>query len=141
MLGDYSAAGMLSTFAWIDAAEVGQRSVPATLVRDGASESVSLQRLLTGQRYGRVRLAVLVPVHARPGNRVPLAAEQTVERLMRSAAVGAEVTLLRLLLTGQADAAPGRPGSDAGTGGVAQPADRAGGLPRPRAGVTDHRRR
>ena len=106
VLGDYSAAGMLSTFAWIDAAEVGQHSVPATLVRGGTSDVVSLQRLLTAQRYGRVRLAVLVPVQEPPDNRVPLAAEQTVERLMRSAAVGAEVTLLRLLLTSQADAPP-----------------------------------
>ncbi|MET4429533.1 hypothetical protein [Mycolicibacterium sp. 624] len=104
VLADYSAAGMLTAFAWIDANEVGRSSVPTTLVRDGTSEVVSLQRLLTGKRYGRVRLAVLVPVQAHAMDRVPLAAEQAVERVVRSASVGAEVTLLRLLLTGSADA-------------------------------------
>lgn len=104
VLADYSAAGMLTAFAWIDANEVGRSSVPTILVRDGTSEVVSLQRLLTGKRYGRVRLAVLVPVRAHAMDRVPLAAEQAVERVVRSASVGAEVTLLRLLLTGSADA-------------------------------------
>jgi hypothetical protein len=107
VLADYSAAGMLSAFAWIDAAAVGHRSVPAMLVRDGASEPVSLQRLLTGQRYRRVRVAVLVPVQASredADGRVPLVAEQTVERVVRSASVGADVTLLRLLVTGSAEA-------------------------------------
>lgn len=104
VLADYSAAGMLAPFAWIDADEVGRNSVPAILVRHGTSEAVSLQRLLTGKRYGRVRLAVLVPVQAHITERVPLAAEQAVERVVRSASVGAEVTLLRLLLTGSGDA-------------------------------------
>jgi hypothetical protein len=104
VLGDYSAAGMLAAFAWIDANELGGNSVPAMLVRDRTSEPVSLQRLLTGQRYGRVRLAVLVPVGVPSAERVPLAAEQAVERLVRSASAGAEVTLLRLLVTSSTDA-------------------------------------
>ena len=36
-------------------------STPATVVRDGRSEPVVLQQLLTAERYDRIRVAVLVP--------------------------------------------------------------------------------
>lgn len=99
ILGDYSAVGLLSAFAWVDAAAVGGAATPATLVRDGRSEPVVLQQLLTGERYDRIRVAVLVPTDAPASERVPLAAEQAVEQVARSSAMGARVGLLRILLT------------------------------------------
>ena len=47
VLADYSAVGLLATFAWVDAADVGGASTPATVVGDGRSEPVVLQQLLT----------------------------------------------------------------------------------------------
>ncbi len=99
VLADYSAVGLLAAFAWVDAADVGGASTPATVVRDGRSEPVVLQQLLTTERYERIRLAVLVPVEAAPAERVPLVSEQTVEQIVRSSSVGARITLLRVLLT------------------------------------------
>ncbi|MDT5114986.1 MAG: hypothetical protein QOE30_725, partial [Mycobacterium sp.] len=99
VLGDYSAVGLLSAFAWVDARDVGGAATPATLVRDGRSEPVVLQQLLTGERYDRIRVAVLVPTDAPATERVPLAAEQLVEQVARSSSMGARVGLLRLLLT------------------------------------------
>ena len=107
VLGDYAAAGMLATFAWVDAAVLFGNSVPATLVRDGRSEPVVLQQLLTAQRYERVRLVVLVPLEAPPNARVPLAAEQALEQVGRAASMGAEITLLRLLITADPAASAG----------------------------------
>ena len=99
VLADYSAVGLLAGFAWVDAADVGGASTPATLVRDGRSEPVVLQRLLTTERYDRIRLAVLVPIDAAPAERVPLVSEQTVEQIVRGSSMGARISLLRLLLT------------------------------------------
>ena len=84
VLVDYSAVGLLGAFAWVDAQDAGGAATPATLVRDGRSEPVVLQQLLTGERYDRVRVAVLVPPDARrvnglrwppnrPSNRPPAA--------------------------------------------------------------------
>lgn len=99
VLGDYSAVGMLDAFVWVDGADVGGPTTPATLVREGRSESVVLQQLLTNERYDRIRVAVLVPTGAPSNERVPLAAEQAVEQVVRSSSMGARVGLLRLLLT------------------------------------------
>jgi hypothetical protein len=104
VLGDYSAVGMVDEFAWVDAAEASRPSVPATLVVGGRAEPAMLQQLLTRHRYTRVRVVVLVPLTAPAQARAPLAAEQAVEGIVRTAAMGAPVTLLRLLLTGTADA-------------------------------------
>lgn len=99
VLGDYAAVGLLGAFAWVDAADVGGATTPATLVRGARSEPVILQQLLTGERYERIRVAVLVPIEAPADQRVPLAAEQAVEQVARSSSMGARVGLLRLLLT------------------------------------------
>lgn len=99
VLCDYSAVGLLAPFAWVDANDVGGASTAATLVRAGRSEPVVLQQLLTGERYDRIRVAVLVPIDAPAHERVPLAAEQAVEQVARSSSMGAKVGLLRLLLT------------------------------------------
>ncbi|HEY6649906.1 MAG TPA: hypothetical protein VI217_22700 [Mycobacterium sp.] len=99
VLADYSAVGLLATFAWVQATDVGGASTPATVVRDGRSEPVVLQQLLTTQRYDRIRLAVLVPIEAPPAERVPLVAEQTIEQIVRSSSMGARISLLRVLLT------------------------------------------
>jgi hypothetical protein len=99
VLGDYSAAGLLGAFVWVDAGDARGPATTATMVRDGRSESVVLQQVLTTKRYDRVRVAVLVPLDAPPEQRVPLAAEQFVEQVVRSTARGAGMTLLRMLLT------------------------------------------
>jgi hypothetical protein len=99
VLADYSAVGLLSPFAWVDAGDVGGASTPATLIRDGHADPVVLQQLLTGERYDRIRVAVLVPIEAPAAERVPLAAEQAVEQIVRSTSMGARISLLRLLLT------------------------------------------
>ncbi|MDH6196281.1 ABC-type multidrug transport system fused ATPase/permease subunit [Mycobacterium frederiksbergense] len=99
VLTDYAAAGLVAPFVWVDAAEVDKGSVPATFVRDGRSEPVLLQRLLTGNRYHRLRIAVLVVADAPAAQRVPRSAERALERVVRSGAFGSSITLLRLLFT------------------------------------------
>ena len=111
VLVDYSAAGLLGAFAWVDAQDAGGPATSATLVRDGRCETVVLQQVLTGERYDRVRVAVLVPLDIPAGERAPLAAEQFVEQAVRSTAIGARITLLRLLLTsGTTGGQPSHPG-------------------------------
>src|ERR1700704_6426096 len=88
VLADYSAVGLLAAFAWVDAADVGGASTPATVVRDGRSEPVVLQQLLTTERYDRFRVAVLVPTEAPTAERVPLVSEQIVEQIVRSSSMG-----------------------------------------------------
>src|SRR5215217_2204320 len=99
VLADYSAVGLLAAFAWVEAADVGGASTPATVVRDGRSEPVVLQQLVTTERYDRIRVAVLVPVDAPAAERVPLVSERTVEQILRSTSMGARISLLRVLLT------------------------------------------
>jgi hypothetical protein len=99
VLTDYSAVGLLTGFAWVDSADAGASSLPATLVTDGRANPVVLQQIVTAQRHERLRLAVLVPLEAPPASRVPLAVEQQVEQIMRFGAMGAPITLLRLMYT------------------------------------------
>ena len=99
VLADYSAVGLLAAFAWVDAADVGGASTPATVVREGRSEPVVLQQLVTTERYDRIRVAVLVPVDAPATERVPLVSERTVEQILRSTSMGPRISLLRVLLT------------------------------------------
>lgn len=99
VLADYSAAGLVEGFVWVNAGDLVGPATPATLVRDGRSETVVLQQVLTAERYDRTRVAVLVPTDLPIEARVPLAAQQTVEQVVRSSTVGGRVTLLRLLLT------------------------------------------
>ncbi|BBZ36009.1 hypothetical protein [Mycolicibacterium confluentis] len=99
LLGDYSAAGLLAEFVWVDARDVSGVSTAATSVRGGRSEPVQLQQLLTAERYDRIRVVVLVPMEAPAGERVELAAEQAVEQTVRSSSMGARITLLRMLIT------------------------------------------
>lgn len=108
VLGDYSAVGMLDPFAWVAGSDTGTPTTPARFVEHGQSEAVVLQQLLTNARYDRVRVVVLVPVDAGADGRVPLAAEQFVEQVVRSSSVGARIGLLRMLLTpgGQNSAPP-----------------------------------
>lgn len=99
VLADYSAVGLLAPFVWVDADDAGGASTPATMVRNGRAEPVVLQQVLTGERYERIRVTVLVPIDAPAAERVSLSAEQAVEQVARSSSMGAKVGLLRLLLT------------------------------------------
>ncbi|OBG71236.1 MULTISPECIES: hypothetical protein [unclassified Mycobacterium] len=99
VLNDYSAAGLLGAFVWVDADDARGPATTATMVRDGRPEVVVLQQVLSAKPYQRVRVAVLVPLDAPAEQRAPLAAEQHVEQVVRSTARGAGVTLLRMLLT------------------------------------------
>jgi hypothetical protein len=105
VLTDYSAVGLLARFAWVDSADTGASSLPATLITDGRANPVLLQQIVTAQRHERLRLAVLVPLEAPAASRVPLAVEQQVEQILRFGAMGAPITLLRLLYTHGAAAA------------------------------------
>jgi hypothetical protein len=105
VLTDYSAVGLLTGFAWVDSGDAGASSLPATVVTDGRANPVVLQQIVTARRFERLRLAVLVPVESSPASRVPLAVEQRVEQILRFGAMGAPITLLRLLYTHGAAAA------------------------------------
>jgi hypothetical protein len=105
VLTDYSAVGLLARFVWVDSADAGASPLPATLVTDGRANPVVLQQIVTAQRHERLRLAVLVPLEAPTASRVRLAVEQQVEQIMRFGAMGAPITLLRLLYTHGAAAA------------------------------------
>ena len=76
VLADYSAVGLLAAFTWVDAADIGGASTPASVLRDGRAEPAVLQQLLTAKRYQRIRVVVLVPAEAPSTERVPLVAEQ-----------------------------------------------------------------
>jgi hypothetical protein len=108
VLADYSAVGLLAAFVWVDAADAGAASIPATVMRDGRAEPAVLQQLLTARPYQRIRVVVLVPTEASPAERVPLTVEQMVEQMVRTSSMGARISLLRVLLT-QGDAAPTAP--------------------------------
>lgn len=99
VLVDYAAVGLLDPFVWVDGSDVGGTSVPATLVTEGRSSAVVLQQVLTAHRYDRLRVAVVVPADAGAGQRVPRAAEQTLEQVVRASAIATPLTLLRLLFT------------------------------------------
>ncbi|WP_135451349.1 hypothetical protein [Mycobacterium sp. DL99] len=99
VLADYSAVGLLHPFAWVAAEDVGGPSTPATMIQDGQARPVVLQQLLTGERYDRIRITVLVPIEAPSAERVPLETEQAVEQSVRSSAMGSPISLLRLLIT------------------------------------------
>ena len=103
VLVDYSAVGLVDPFVWVDGAALGGAATPAVLVRDGQSDGIVLQQLLTAERYDRIRVAVLVPTAAPDAARVPQAAEQAVEQTVRSSSMGARVGLVRMLLTTGAD--------------------------------------
>ncbi|MCB0950864.1 MAG: hypothetical protein KDB44_16645 [Mycobacterium sp.] len=99
VLADYSAVGLLGSYAWVDAEATGGTNTPASLMCGGRSKEVVLQQLLTGERYDRIRVVVLVPIDAPPDQRVPLAAEQAIEQAVRSSSMGARITLMRILVT------------------------------------------
>ena len=50
VLADYSAVGLLAAFTWVDAADIGGASTPASVLRDGRAEPAVLQQLLTAKR-------------------------------------------------------------------------------------------
>ena len=105
VLTDYAAVELADPFVWVDPADLGRTSVPATHVRGGRSNPVVLQQVLTEQRYRRVRVAVLVPADAPADARAHVTAEQALEQAVRAAVVGTPITLLRLLFTrGSAEA-------------------------------------
>ncbi|MES3665760.1 hypothetical protein [Mycobacterium intracellulare] len=99
VLADYAAAGLLDPFVSVNASDVDSPSVAATLIREGRSEPVLLQQVLTSDRYERLRIAVLVPVDAPTHLRAPCAAEQKLEQVVHSTSVSTPVTLLRLLFS------------------------------------------
>ncbi|BBZ64620.1 hypothetical protein MINS_00490 [Mycolicibacterium insubricum] len=99
VLADYSAVELVDPFVWVDPADIGRTSIPATFVHGGRSHADVLQRILTEQRYQRVRVAVLVPADAPADWRAPRAAEQALEQAVRAAVVGTPITLLRILYT------------------------------------------
>jgi hypothetical protein len=105
VLTDYSAVGLLDRFAWVNSADAGASSLPATLITAGRANPVVLQQIVTAQRHERLRLAVLVPLEAPAASLVPLAVERQVEQIMRFGAMGTPITLLRLLYTHGAAAA------------------------------------
>ncbi|HTM85038.1 MAG TPA: hypothetical protein VL179_09070, partial [Mycobacterium sp.] len=105
LLVDYSAVGLVVPFLWVDTADVGRTSVPATFVVDGRASTVILQQALTEHRFDRLRVAVLVPADAPADSGVPRAAEQALERIVRASVVATPITLLRLLFT-RGSAAP-----------------------------------
>ncbi|MCV7080119.1 hypothetical protein H7H37_00975, partial [Mycolicibacterium insubricum] len=88
VLADYSAVELVDPFVWVDPADIGRTSIPATFVHGGRSHADVLQRILTEQRYQRVRVAVLVPADAPADWRAPRAAEQALEQAVRAAVVG-----------------------------------------------------
>ena len=73
VLSDYSAVGLLSGFVWVDSADAGAASLPATVVRDGLANPVVLQQIVAAQRFERLRLAVLVPLEVSPTAALPRA--------------------------------------------------------------------
>lgn len=99
ILTDYAAVGMVGSFVWVDAADVGGAVIPATLVNGNQVVGTGLQHVLTGRHYARIRVLVLVPADAAGDRRVPRGTEQAFEQAVRAAAVGSPMTLLRLLFT------------------------------------------
>lgn len=96
-LVDLSAAGWLRDLLWVDAAGIGDRQVAALRVAGGRTYGTTVEQALSGARYARVRVLVVVPLL--PGaDPVPAALEQRVQQLVLATAQ-TRVELLRVLLT------------------------------------------
>lgn len=109
-LTDWSTVGLVSPFLWIDAATVQPHHVPALGVSAGRSYGSGVQQALSGTRYGRVRICVLVPLFGDPQDpsTAPLSAqvESQVSQLVLANA-NARVELIRCLVA-RPDAEPRR---------------------------------
>lgn len=97
-LADWSAAGLVSTFAVVDPSAMQAGAVPAVVIVDGKRTGMPLDAAVTAQRWGRVRLCVLVPaVGESPAasSRIEHAVHEVV---LRTGAV-TRVELLRCVIT------------------------------------------
>ncbi|OYO18092.1 hypothetical protein CGZ93_16180 [Enemella dayhoffiae] len=100
-LADWSAAGLLHPFLWVDggsAAESGRGNTPALLVHAGRRVGTSLEQTLTQQRFEQVRLVVLVPALAGAAG-VPSQVEQQIHQAALATGAASQVQLLRAVLT------------------------------------------
>lgn len=109
-LTDWSALGLVNPFLWADASTVQPHLVPALGVMAGRSYGTSVQQALSGARYERVRICVLVPLLGDPDApataAVPAQVESQVAQLVLANAQ-ARVELVRVLIA-RPDAAPRR---------------------------------
>jgi len=107
-LTDWSALGLVNPFLWTDASTVQPHLVPALGVMEGRSYGTSVQQALSGARYQRVRICVLVPLLGDPGDpaTAPVSAqvETQVSQLVLANAQ-ARVEMVRILVA-RPDAAP-----------------------------------
>jgi hypothetical protein len=60
-LTDWSSAGLVDDFLWVEPSMVSPDNILALSIKDGRSEAVRLQTLAGTEQFERIRLAVLVP--------------------------------------------------------------------------------
>lgn len=101
-LADWSAAGLLAPYLWVEPAAVqpGSATVPALQCHQGRHAGSSIQQTLTQQRYDRVRLVSIVPAVGGSPTTDPAVEQAVLQAVLGTGAVSqAQADLLRLIVT------------------------------------------
>ena len=97
-LHDWSAAGLLSRFLWIEPQMVTDSTIHAVSVTDGKMAAVSLDELAGVERFMRLRIATLVPALA-GASTLDLDLVQQIAQHLEESFGGAPVSRIRVLVT------------------------------------------
>lgn len=98
VLHDWSGAGLLSRFLWVEPGMTTGSTVDALAVDGGRLSAVSLNQLAGIERFEHIRLAVLVPV-LRDAESVDVDLTQDVAQLLEESFGGATVSRMRVVIT------------------------------------------
>lgn len=104
VLTDWSAAGIVDDFVWVESRSVTALSADGLFVERGALRGAPLQSAFTGRALSRIRLVVLLPLADGLEARVASAVEQQVAQTLESSGSAAGVTRIRLAVVRAGDA-------------------------------------
>lgn len=103
VLTDWSAAGIVDHFAWVEARTVSEHAIDALFIERGSMRGAGLQTAFTGRPLGSVTLLVLLPLDGDPASRVPSSVEQRVLRMLESSGSADGVTPIRMTVVRAGD--------------------------------------
>ena len=101
-LADWSAAGLLAPYLWVDPAAVqpGTAATPALQCDRGRVAGSSVQQTLTAARYERVRVVSIVPAVGGASVTDPAIEQAVLQAVLQTGAVTQQqVDLFRFLVT------------------------------------------
>ncbi|QHC57197.1 DUF4231 domain-containing protein [Rathayibacter sp. VKM Ac-2760] len=103
-LTDWSAAGLIDPFLWVEPPMIGRSSISALAVRDGVLEGTTLNALAGAGRTERIRVVSLVPALTGVGV-AGSAVEQELAQFLESSFGQAEVLRVRAIVARAGDTA------------------------------------